>query len=119
MRALVQTARSLLSRPDPRTAGIWPRAAVLLARQALEAALDELWRRRAPGVEQCSARAQLLCLPEYLRQGDLAARVSNAWTGLSRACHHHVYELPPTAAELDRWIGMVDELVNCPATGLP
>ncbi len=112
MRALVKTARGLLSRPDPRTAGIWPRAAALLARQALEAALDELWRLRAPGLEQCSARAQLLCLPEYLRQGDLATRVSYAWTGLSRACHHHVYELPPTAAELDRWIGIVEELVT-------
>ncbi|MGH7462651.1 MAG: hypothetical protein ACREMA_16710, partial [Longimicrobiales bacterium] len=70
-------------------------------------------------VSKCSARAQLLCLPDYLRQGDLATRVSYAWTGLSRACHHHVYELPPTAAELDRWIGTVEELANALADALP
>jgi hypothetical protein len=110
--ALVTAARSLLLRPDPRTAGIWPRGAALLARQALESALEELWQRRAPGLEQCSARAQLLCLPEYLRQGDLAERVAYAWSGLSRACHHHAYELPPTAAELESWIEIVEELVD-------
>ena len=94
------------------TAGIWPRATALLARQALESALDDLWLLRAPGVESCSVRAQLLCLPFYLG-GDivLAERVSYAWAGLSRACHHHPYELPPTSVELLGWLATVDELV--------
>ena len=54
--SLVSTARDLLERPDSHTAGIWPRATALLARQALESALDDLWRSRAPGVERCSTR---------------------------------------------------------------
>jgi hypothetical protein len=108
----VKAARGLLRRRDPKTAGIWPRGAALLARQALEEALDALWRRRAPGLEQCSTRAQLLCLPDYLRRSDLAEQIAYAWSGLCRACHHHAYELPPTAAELESWIGTVEDLVN-------
>ena len=78
----------------------------------LEGALDDLWRRRAPGLELCSARAQLLCLPSYLHGAeDLAERVSYAWAGLSRACHQHVYELPPTSSELIAWIEVVEQFV--------
>src|SRR5204862_6107750 len=92
--ALATVARDLLERADPMTAGIWPRATALLARQALEAALDDLWRLRAPGLDQCSARAQLLCLPYFLGGDDkLGERVSCTWMGLSRAVHHHPYEL--------------------------
>jgi len=95
------------------TAGIWPRATALLARQALEAALDDLWSLRAPGVEQCSVHAQLLCLPYYLGSDDtLAEGVSYTWAGLSHAVHHHPYELPPTSAELLEWLTTVEQLVN-------
>jgi hypothetical protein len=37
--------------------------------------------------------------------------VRYAWHGLSRACHHQVYELPPTATELERWLDAVDALL--------
>src|SRR5688500_14919882 len=87
---LVAAARTML-RPDRFTAGLWPRGVALLTRQALESALEELWRRRAPAIGQASARAQLLCLRSYLRQEDLAERVTYAWSALSRACHHHAY----------------------------
>jgi hypothetical protein len=111
--ALAGAARDLLERADPMTAGIWPRATALLARQALEAALDDLWRLRAPGVEQCSAHAQLLCLPYYLTGDDkLAEGVSYTWAGLSHAVHHHPYELPPTSAELRDWLTTVEQLVD-------
>jgi hypothetical protein len=114
VRRLLDVARDLLQRPDPATAGIWPRASGLLARQALETTLDDYWRRHEPGLERCSMRAQLLCLPSYLH-GDgadgLAERTAYAWIRLSRACHQHVYELPPTAAELSRWIDIVDQFV--------
>ena len=95
------------------TAGIWPRATALLARQALETALDDLWKLRAPGLEQCSCRAQLLCLPYYLGGDDkLAERVSSTWGGLSHAIHHHPYELPPTSSELLQWLTTVEQLVK-------
>ena len=76
---VVTAARNLMERTDPATAGLWPRATALLARQALEAALDDFWRVRAPGMEHCSARAQLLCLSYYLGDEELAERVSYAW----------------------------------------
>ena len=111
--ALVTAARDLLERADPMMAGIWPRATALLARQALEVALDDLWKLRAPGLERCSARAQLLCLPSFLSGDDeLAARVSYSWSGLSRACHQHPYELPPTSPELLGWLLVVEQLVT-------
>lgn len=112
VRQLVNVARDLIQRADPATAGIWPRAGALLARQALETALDDYWRRHAPGLERCSMRAQLLCLQSYLRgddADDLAQRTAYAWIRLSRACHQHAYELPPTAAELAAWIEIVDQ----------
>jgi len=108
----VAAARDLLERVDPMTAGIWPRATALLTRQALEGALDDLWRRRAPGLELCSARAQLLCLPSYLHDDEeLAERVSYTWAGLSRACHQHPYELSPTSSELQSWLATVEQLI--------
>jgi hypothetical protein len=111
--ALVAAARSMLDRADPATAGIWPRATALLARQGLEAALDDLWRVRAPGMETCSARAQLLCLSSYL-PGDeeLAERVSYAWAGLSHACHQHPYELGPTSSELLGWLATAEQFIG-------
>lgn len=108
---VVAAAHSVMERTDPATAGLWPRATALLARQALESALDDFWRVRAPGVEQCSMKAQLLCLPHYLGDEGLAERVSYSWAGLSGACHQHPYELPPTSAELLGWLATVDQLV--------
>ena len=111
---LLAKARELVERPDPMTVGIWPRATALLARQALEGALDSLWRSDAPGLDLCSARAQFICLPTYLPNNrDLAERSSYAWFSLSRACHHRLHELPPTSSELLSWITTIEELVVC------
>ena len=109
--ALLGHATALLARAEPTTAGIWPRASALLARQALEAVLDDLWRLRAPGLERQPMRAQLICLRHCLpERPDLAPRVYYAWSGLSRASHQHAYELPPTSVELAGWIEVVEEL---------
>jgi hypothetical protein len=110
---MVTAARDLLERVDPMTAGLWPRAAALLTRQALEAALDALWCRRAPGLEFCSAHAQMICLPSCLHGNEeLAEHVSYTWAALSRACHHHPYELSPTSSELLGWIATVEQLIG-------
>jgi hypothetical protein len=89
---------------------LWPRAAALLARQALEGGLDDFWLRQAPGVEECSAKAQLLCLPTYLDK-EIARKADHAWVTLSRATHHHPYELAPTAAELRGWVEDVEDVL--------
>lgn len=109
---LLEMAEVLVQRPDAGTVGVWPRAAALLTRQALEVALDGVWARAAPGVSDASARAQLLCLPEYLGDRALAGEVSVAWAALSRACHHQAYSLAPTAVELGQWIGVLRRFVG-------
>jgi hypothetical protein len=105
----LDAARRLLDRPDASTAGLWPRAAALLARQALECLLDDFWRAVAPRVCDTNARARLLCLRGYDSVRDAAPRVSVAWAGLSRGCHHHPYELPPTRDELEGWMRVVEQ----------
>jgi hypothetical protein len=105
-------ARGLLGRADPETAGLWPRASALLARRAVEATVHRLWERRALDLRGCSMRVQLIFLRAYLGDADLAARAGHAWSALSQACHHHAYELAPTAAELRGWLSVVDELIQ-------
>lgn len=109
---LLRHARTLVDTPSRATAGLWPRAAALLARQALEEAVDAVWARRAPGLERLSARAQLACLPEYLPDRELAGEVSFTWAALSDACHQHGYDVGPTAQELRHRFDVVERLVG-------
>jgi hypothetical protein len=109
---LLHLARALIGRSEPSTAGLWPRAAALLARRALEASVLALWQRRGLDLAGCSMRAQLICLRTYLEDRELAARAGHAWAALDRACHHHAYELAPTAWELDDWFAVVGELIQ-------
>jgi len=111
-RELLDVAGGLLGRGDPATAGLWPRASAILALQALEAGLLRLWERRAIDLRGCSMRTQLICLRSYLDDARLAARASHAWSALSRACHHHAYELSPTVADVSAAIGLVDDVVT-------
>jgi hypothetical protein len=41
---------------------------------------------------------------------ELAGSVAFTWGALSNACHHHVYELAPTAQELSLWADTVERL---------
>ncbi len=107
---LLDLASGMLSRKYVARPGLWPRASALLVRQALEETLAGYWIVKGIALERCSTRAQLICLREYLREGDLAARVAHAWSALSRACHHHPYELPPTADEIKNWMEPVRQL---------
>ncbi len=104
--------RALLDRASPETAGLWPRAAALLGRQALEMAVDEFWAARRIPLDSFPTRQQMICLREYLDDDDLAGRVHHAWNALSDACHQHPYELSPTAGELDQWMASVDAFIG-------
>ena len=101
---LLSTAEAVIGIRDGGGAGLWPRTAAVLGRQAIEGALRQYWGRREPGLEHCSSHAQLLCLVAYLSNRELAQETSAAWSALSRACHHHPYELSPTAGELRAWL---------------
>jgi hypothetical protein len=109
---LLDLAHGLLENSGPATAGLWPRASALLARQALELALAHFWANRAPGVESSSIRAQLICLREYLDEEKLAERTSHIWWMLTRAVHHHPYELAPTGQELEAWLEEVGAVIH-------
>jgi cytochrome c5 len=100
---ILAEARTFAARKDPALAGVRERAAALLARQALEGSVRATLRRRAPGAERASASAQLLCLATYAPDA-AAADARYLWGVLSRACHHHPYELAPTRDELADWL---------------
>src|SRR6476661_4034891 len=90
---LLAEAERLLTSRSADLRGTWPRAVALLTRQALEQTLDDLWRWKAPGTQMVSRRAQLLCLGPYIGDEELARDVRYAWAALSRACHHHPYDV--------------------------
>jgi hypothetical protein len=109
---LLSEACRLVEHPDAETAGVWPRAAALLARQALEQAIAGLWAGQpgADGLSGTAMQSQLLCLAAFVDE-DVATRVAYLAAALSRACHYHPYELAPTASELTRWLSETAELV--------
>ena len=109
---LLEAARQILGRTGGLVPALWPRAAAILARQALEAAIRELWTSR-PGYEalaKCSMRSQLVSLIDIV-DPQTAARASFVWAALSEACHYHPYELAPTSGELRHWIDEVEEIL--------
>ena len=110
---LLAAAKGVMQRPDTLITGIWPRAAALLARQALEAAMAQLWasKRQAAEMSSCTMRSQLLCLAAYLDPGT-ASRAAYVFAALSHACHYHPYELAPTAAELTGWLNQAAQIVT-------
>ena len=111
MNPLLRHARRLFEDPKG-PEGVWPRATALLTRQALEEAMDRLWVGRLAGMERTNRSTQLACLGHILVDQTLVSGVRNAWHSLSRACHHHHYELVPIAAELERWIRQTERLVQ-------
>ncbi len=109
---LLDAARRILGRTGGIAPALWPRAAAILARHALESAVRDLWMSR-PGYEslaQSSMRAQLISLIDIVDPSQ-AARASFVWSALSEACHYHPYELAPTAGELTHWIDEVEDLL--------
>ena len=101
---IVATAEALIAIRDGGGAGLWPRTAAVLGRQAIEGALRDFWHRREPGLERCTGHAQILCLAVYVSDRKLTQETAAAWSALSRACHHQPYELSPNADELRAWL---------------
>jgi hypothetical protein len=106
---LLREARTLLNNKDEAMSGRWPRAAALLTRGSLEQLLDEYWTGMEPDMVHASARAQILCLSDFVDAGT-AAQTAYLYGTLSDACHYHAYELPPTAGELSSWMNTLDEI---------
>ena len=116
---LLKSADLLLTSPVPGLGSQWPRACALVIRLALEHSLDRYWACVLPEAAECGMRQQLLLLPLYAGAGagddfdaelDASSLAREAWRGLARAAHHHVYELAPTAEELRHWHTSVSRL---------
>ena len=109
---LLAEARALITRPDASMAGVWPRTAAFLTRQALEQAVNARWAASPATSPMLNATmwSRLACLPAYV-SGPGARQAIFAYAALSSACHYHLYELAPTAAELNGWIADVEALV--------
>ncbi|NMO57597.1 hypothetical protein HH310_41330 [Actinoplanes sp. TBRC 11911] len=98
----LSTADKLLTTVVPGTRGAWPRAYAWLLRLELEAVLDEFWTRVRPDIGETQAqRPKLLMLTAYAGP-DIGRSASYLWWALSRAGHHHRYELGLTVSELLR-----------------
>jgi hypothetical protein len=104
-------ADRILAEPELVEDGAWPRTCTWLIRLALEHSLDDFWADRKPALVDVSRRAQLLTLTRTV-DGALGHRATNLWHTLSRAAHHHAYELAPTGAELRSWHIDVHSLVG-------
>ena len=101
----------LMAAPARGTRGLWPRASAWLLRLALESALDDYWTDNAPAIGACrNRRSQILMLSRYVGAAG-ARRVAMLWWSLSRAGHHHSYELALTAGELKHLHAEVREVV--------
>jgi hypothetical protein len=87
-----------------------PRTAALLARSALEDWLDEQsasWL--SPGLGFPTIRSKVVALAS-IQGATVGEQVRRVWHGLSRAVHHHAYELQPSVAEIRHLVGEVREL---------
>ena len=94
----------------PSGVGYRNRACALLARMALESAVTHRVVTAHPELARASMRSRLLCLPLKAPE-DVVQAAAAAWAGLSRACHHHPYELAPTLGEIDHWLSVVEHVV--------
>lgn len=86
------------------------RVAAFLIRQALEEVVHaqcELLIHRLDHPVRMQSRLTVLYL---FASAEVATTAAYAWFALSRACHHHAYELGPTASELRHLLGLVQGL---------
>lgn len=105
---LLDTARELAGGDHSVVTLNGPRAACLITRQVLEVLIAGLLLRRDLECSHAPMRAQLICLGQaYADAPQVTTRAATVWWRLSSACHHHAYELNPTATEA---MGLIDDV---------
>lgn len=91
------------------------RMACWIARAALEEAVRARLAEKGRPAGTGSMRSLLTCFE--VAYGDDPLLVDDAeysWAGLSNACHHHAFELGPTATEAQRLIDAVRRVAANP-----
>lgn len=109
MSDLIEAAERLLddeiARPEARRGACW------LARAELEDAVRQHLRARGYEVGSASMRSLLICLEVAVAaEPGLSQRAKYAWLGLSRAAHHHAFELSPSLSEVRHLIDLVEKV---------
>ena len=107
---LVDAASDLLARPGAPVTASYPRAAALLARQALEARVQREWQATEVSLAETNMANQFHALCQ-LRNAEIAGMAHETWSALSHACHHHPFDLSPTVSELKPLIDTVRTLI--------
>ena len=82
------------------------RGGAVIARQVLEEAIERQCQELAGTTLRPTGRSQLILVRELGNPVE-AAKAQIAWDGLSRACHHHSYELQPPVAEVRTLLQLV------------
>ena len=96
---LLREAERILDGATGPGSGNSARLAAFVARQAVEALVDERLKTVRAECPGASMRSRLAIL-KSLDDGDWAAQIDLVWNQLSACCHHHAYELAPTVVEV-------------------
>ena len=86
-------------------------AAAQLARSALERAVADVLVSKGHHLNRAWMASRLTVFG-WLVGDELGATARLAWTGLSRACHRHAFELPPGEGEVRALITNVRRLIE-------
>lgn len=113
------SARAVVQEPSIVPAGVWGRAAAILARQGLEYALRRRWAAvNWPAMADAKMKHQLIALPTYCEGfADLATEMRFIWAQLSNACHAGTYRLDPSPEQLLNWIDRIEHFESCSTLG--
>ena len=111
---LVALAEQILDGVVPVPGGRAPRAAAVVARQALEEEVTARCAELATFVQRPRMRSRLILLKHSDPEVGRIAQI--AWDGLSGAVHHHSYELQPTSAYVRSLLRLVAEVVASPSS---
>ena len=105
--ALLKQANAILQAGGPNA----NRAACWIGRAALESAVAELIESRQRPAPEATMRSKLGVLQvAFEGEPGIATRAQYAWTALSRVCHHHAFELTPSAGEVEHLLDLVQSL---------
>ena len=96
------------------------RAACWIARSALEHAVDDLLEAQRLSANEATMRSKLTVLQvAYEQDNDVPALADHAWNRLSQACHHHAFELAPSATEVQHLIQRGAKVIRVTSAGRP
>lgn len=75
--------------------------------------MDDLLEAKKLSASGATMRSKLTVLQVAYRQdSDVPALADHAWSRLSQACHHHAFELAPSATEAQHLMHLVAKVIR-------